>query len=151
MSKASNLLLAYDNLDWESYIQISDAIIKINKDDLYKELQDQASLYSYYNGLKSYCKKNLEKEQLKLEQLVSIKKKEESEVRNAQGQRVTDKLLESLVLSSEEYTNQKNNVINLTYKYNLLSGLVSALEAKANMVVQLSANARAETQLYKNS
>ena len=51
MNKAETLLVAFQDLNWENYIEISDAIVEFDKSNVEGELITQASIYSYYQGL----------------------------------------------------------------------------------------------------
>lgn len=148
MTKAQNLLLSYEDLDWETYIAISDRVVKVDKENLEKELVDQASLYSYYTGLRAFCKKQIEKKSIEIEQFGAKHKRVEEELKREKGERITDKILESSLLSSKVYNEKKNTLSDLQFKYNLLHSLCQALEQKKDCLVQLSANNRAESKLY---
>ena len=66
MNKAQNLLEALEDLTWSNYVDIADAITKFDKHEIDAELARQASVYSYYQGLLSMSKKNLDEANLTL-------------------------------------------------------------------------------------
>ncbi len=63
--------------------------------------------------------------------------------------KVTAKDLDDIVLGDTYYTELQTNLDEATFKYEMLKGLVRALEQKKDMLQQISANKREETKLYK--
>ena len=61
----------------------------------------------------------------------------------------TAKDLDDFVESTSEYAVYTEKVNEASFKYTLLKGLVSSLDHKKDMLVQLSSNRRAETNLYR--
>ena len=149
MSRASDLLLAFEDLTWENYVALSDKIVQVNRHDIEGELMRHASTYSYYSGLLSFAKKRLSQAQLRLDQFMAQTRKGEHETRLSKGLKATDKYLEAYVISHPEYGDINIAADDARFKLGLLKSLVEALEQKKDMLVQLSANSRAETSIYK--
>tara|TARA_R110000796_G_scaffold200956_1_gene317095 strand:- start:669 stop:902 length:234 start_codon:yes stop_codon:yes gene_type:complete len=63
--------------------------------------------------------------------------------------KLTAKDLDDLVFADDQYTVRQNALDDATFKYEMLKGLVRALEQKKDMLQQSSANKREETKLYK--
>jgi len=63
--------------------------------------------------------------------------------------KLTAKDLDDIVESTPDFTVYTKSVNDASFKYTLLKGLVSALDHKKDMLVQLSSNRRAETNLYR--
>ena len=147
-NQATNLLLIFKDLDWDSYVRISNEVVKIDEENIERELAVQASNFSYYSGLWAIAKKELDKAQLELTQFMATARKTEQEEALATGRKATDKSLEAHVTSLPRYTELNGEVISARFKFDLLRNLVAALEQKASMVQQISANSRAETKLY---
>lgn len=148
MNKADKLLIAFKDMNWENYIQISDAIVRFDKNNIEEAIVDQASIYSYYQGLFTLAKREYDRSQLALAQFVATARKDEQVARTSSGIKSTEKSLEAYVIALPEYKIKTDYAIELAYKLGLLKGLVEALQHKKDMLVQLSANARAETKLY---
>jgi len=147
MTRAQKLLEAYDDLTWENYVDISDSIVRFDKNNIEDELQRQASVYSYYTGLLGMSKKDLDASNLRLTQYIAQTRKDKKNSNLAVKQTAKD--LDDFVSSTEEFHMLSDEVNNCQFKFTLLKGLVQALEQKKDMLVQLSANTRAETNLYK--
>jgi len=147
MTRAQKLLEAYDDLTWENYVDISDSIVRFDKNNIDDELQKQASVYSYYTGLCGMSKKDMDSANLKLTQFMAQTRKDKKNSNLAAKQTAKD--LDDFVSSTEEFHILSGEVNNCQFKFTLLKGLVQSLEQKKDMLVQLSANSRAETNLYK--
>lgn len=146
MNKSQLLLEALEDLTWENYVEVSEALTSVNKLELDSELSKQATIYSYYQGLLSLAKQDVERKNLLLTNYASTTRKDRKE---SSSTKQTAKDLDDFVESSEEYKELSINLIDAQFKYSLLKGLVSALEQKKDMIIQISSNRRAETNLYK--
>lgn len=146
MNKAQSLLEALEDLTWENYVDIADGITQYDKHAIDDEMTRQASIYSYYQGLLSIAKKKLDDANLELTTFTAQTRKERKETSSAKQ---TAKDLDDFVESSEEFRLYNGKVNEAQFKYTLLKGLVSSLEHKKDMLVQLSSNRRAETNLYR--
>ena len=71
------------------------------------------------------------------------------EKKNSSTTKQTAKDLDDFVMSEPEFALYTKKVNDAQFKYTLLKGLVSSLEHKKDMLVQLSSNRRAETNLYR--
>tara|TARA_R110002012_G_scaffold60878_1_gene159456 strand:- start:322 stop:762 length:441 start_codon:yes stop_codon:yes gene_type:complete len=146
MSKANDLLEALEDLTWENYVDIADGVTQFNKLEIDTEMARQASVYSYYQGLLSIAKKRLDDANLDLTKYTAQTRKEKKASTVAKQ---TAKDLDDFVESTEEFVEYSKEVNNASFKYTLLKGLVSSLEHKKDMLVQLSSNRRAEANLYR--
>ena len=147
MNKAQSLLEVFEDLTWENYIEVADAATKFDKHEIDMELSRQASVYSYYQGLLSISKKNLDEANLTLTTYMAQTRKDKKT--RSYPKKLTAKDLDDYVESSEEYIKYSKEVNDASFKYTLLKGLVSSLDHKKDMLVQLSSNRRAETNLYR--
>ena len=78
----------------------------------------------------------------------SLTRKERTEEGRGLAKKPTAKDLDDFVLSQEEYGRICLQVNELTLKYNMLKSLVQSLSQKKALLVQLSANMRAEKNIY---
>ena len=135
-----------EDFTWDNYREISDALVKFNDHDIDEEMMRQASLYSYYYGLMCAAKKSMNDLDADLTRLSA---KLRSGYKSSATGKLTAKDLDDLVLADDSYRAAQQEVNDATFKYELLKGLVRALEQKKDMIVQVSANKREETKLYK--
>ena len=146
MNKAQSLLESFEDLTWENYVDIADGITAYDKHAIDDEMTRQASIYSYYQGLLSIAKKALDDSNLDLTKFTAQTRKEKKASSVAKQ---TAKDLDDFVESTPEYAVYTEKVNEASFKYTLLKGLVSSLDHKKDMLVQLSSNRRAETNLYR--
>jgi len=148
MNKADKLMLAYEDLTWENYVLICDAIVTIDPSRLEDELTEQPVNYSHWAGLLAFAKNELDSANLSLTQFIAKTSKEIQEEATKFGKKKTAKDLSSLVESTSEYTFYVEKVSKTNKKYLMIKGLVSALDQRMNSLVQLCSTKKAEMRLY---
>lgn len=141
-----DLTVLLEDFTWENYKDISDALVKFDDRNIENEMFRQASVYSYYFGLMGAAKKQMNDLDTELVRLSSMLRRDFKQ--NSTG-KLTAKDLDDLVFSDAGYIQAVGAVNDATFKYELLKGLVRALEQKKDMIQQVSANKREETKLYK--
>ncbi len=140
------LIESLEDFTWENYKDISDALVKFNEYEVENEMFRQASIYSYYYGLMGMAKKMVNERSLALTRFMSQLRKE---AKSSSSVKLTAKDLDDLVFADDQYHARQTALDDATFKYELLKGLVRALEQKKDMLQQVSANKREETKLYK--
>ena len=140
------LIETLDDFTWENYKDISDALVNFTDHGVEDEMFRQASIYSYYYGLMSKAKRMLNESSVEITRyaanLRKVSKRESST-------KLTAKDLDDIVFGDDYYSELQSSVDEATFKYEMLKGLVRALEQKKDMLQQVSANKREETKLYK--
>tara|TARA_R110001583_G_scaffold59799_1_gene177775 strand:- start:28400 stop:28846 length:447 start_codon:yes stop_codon:yes gene_type:complete len=137
-----------DNLDMETYTEICDSITKIDRANMDVELSRHASHYSYYSAMQDLGKRKLDDANLDLTIYTAQTRKMRTQDSAGLAKKPTAKDLDDHVLSQDEYRTLSMRVNELTLKYNMLRSLVQSLGQKKDLLVQLSANMRAEKNIY---
>ena len=137
-----------DNLDMETYNEICQRITKIDRSNMDVELSNHASHYSYYSAMQDLCKRRLDDGNLELTMYMARTRKLRTEECVGFAEKPTAKDLDDYVLSQDEYRRLSLEINELTLKYNMLRSLVQSLGQKKDLLVQLSANMRAEKNIY---
>ena len=140
------LIESLEDFTWENYKDISDALVTFNDYEVENEMFRQASIYSYYYGLMSMAKKMMNERSLQLTRFAS---QHRMEAKQQTMKKLTAKDLDDLVFANDEHSSRQTALDESTFKYEMLKGLVRALEQKKDMLQQVSANKREETKLYK--
>jgi len=140
------LIESLEDFTWENYKDISDTLVQFTEYEVETEMFRQASIYSYYYGLMSMAKKMVGERSIALTRFMSKLRKEAKERSSV---KLTAKDLDDLVFADDQYHARQTAVDDATFKYEMLKGLVRALEQKKDMLQQVSANKREETKLYK--
>ena len=139
-----DLTVLLEDFTWENYKDISDAVVKFDEFNIDNEMFRQASIYSYYYGLMGAAKKRMNDLDTELVRLSSTLRRD---YKAGTTTKLTAKDLDDLVFADSTYQQAVSEVNDATFKYELLKGLVRALEQKKDMLVQLSSNKRAEIKL----
>lgn len=142
----NNLIESLEDFTWENYKVISDALVDFDDYNVENEMVRQASIYSYYYGLMCAAKKKMNDNSASMTRFISVMRKD---AKTSSSVKLTAKDLDDLVFSDEQYIQKQGTINESTFKYELLKGLVRALEQKKDMLQQVSANKREETKLYK--
>ena len=136
-----------DGLTWLDFAEIVNKLVQFEEGNIENEMRQQGSIYSYYYGLMSVAKSQAdaaERTRDRLAATVRTKAREENRFK-----KLTAKDLDDLVLINDDVSDLENELIQATLKYDMLKGLVRALEHKKDCMVQISSNKRAETKLYQ--
>ena len=145
--KPALLLKALDDLTWETYVQLSDDLLKIDRLDLEKELANQAIMYAYYHGMLTEAKK---RESLAEVAFATQAGKVRSEYRQehiADVRKPTAPDMQAAVDADPIVNLKKKELAAATEKVDYLKGLVRSMEQRKDCLIQLSSNARAEIKL----
>lgn len=137
-----------EDFTWENYKTISDALVMFDDSNIELEMQRQPTIYSYYHALMSLAKKtvnDIEADNVRVASTIRSSYRNNSKV----GNKLTAKDLDDQVFADEQYIAATRKLNDASFKYELLKGLVRALEQKKDMLQQVSANKREETKLYK--
>jgi len=137
-----------NDLDMDTYNEICQNITRIDRSNMDVELSHHASHYSYYSAMQDLCKKKVDDKNLELTMYMARTRKERTEEGKSLAKKPTAKDLDDYVLSQEGYGRICREVNELTLKYNMLRSLVQSLGQKKDLLVQLSANMRAEKNIY---
>lgn len=143
--KHKELLGCLEDLTWEAYIDISDALMCIDKDKLDEEMCTLPQVYSYYHGLMIKAKRDKDIAAKELNQFIS---RESQKVRENATKKLTDKATMAMVEGSSTFESYQMNAIEADEKYGLMKAIIASLSQKHDFVIQLSSNRRAETKLY---
>lgn len=140
--------ITLEDFDWSTYREVMNSLVRINENDLSAELSDQAFRYSMFYGLLNEAKKAYDEALHNLDRCVAVTTKDIRSEWISKGKKVTDKAVEAEVIGSEAYDIFKSQVNDANYKVGLLKGLVSSLDQRHSMLIQLSSNNRSETKIY---
>ena len=142
----NDLIKTLDDFTWENYKDISDALVSFNDQAVEDEMFRQASIYSYYHGLMSMAKRQMNECSLNISHFAATLRKT---TKASSSSKLTAKDLDDIVLSDDTHSALQNRSDDAVFKYEMLKGLVRSLEQKKDMLQQVSANQREETKLYK--
>ena len=143
----NELALLLQDFSWDTYQEVSDSLMTFDEGNIDDEITRYSSMYSYYNALLSKSKEILNDKEHDLHVLESTVRRE---AKSGSRVKLTAKDLDDLVETNEDVIEHNRLVRAAQSKYDLLRGLIRALEAKKDMLIQASSNRRAEKKLYDN-
>lgn len=140
--------LTLDDVHKDNLKKIITQIAAIDDSGLEVALSLLPSIYGYLACLLSEAKEKMDLAEVELEQREAQLRKEIRETMKKQGAKITEKTLDAEVICSSEYIVKRVEFIEATSKYNTMRNLLTTIEYKKDMVIQISANTRNEKKLY---
>ena len=141
-----DILRAYDEFTWENFTLIGKELSKIDRENINEELIKHPTLFQQYISLLALSKRQLDEVSADLNMLASRIRKEHK--RESFPKKMTAKDLDDMVFVDAEYVQAVEKVTEANHRYLMVKGMVSTMEHKKDVLVQLSANGRTETRLY---
>ena len=140
--------LTLDDIHKDNLKRIIAQIAAIDDSGLEVALSLLPSIYGYLACLLSEAKEKMDLSEVELEQQEARLRKEIRETMKKQGAKITEKTLDAEVICSADYIQKRVEFIEATTKYNTMRNLLTTIEYKKDMVIQISANTRNEKKLY---
>ena len=138
----------YNSLE-DTYLDLAKKYLNVKEDNLTEALLKHPSVFSFFGAVQSYAKQKKEKLEMRLE----IGEAKHMELRRAelasQGTKATQGALNAYVVTVPELMDIKTKLSDADYKYALARNVVSSLDHQKDMLIQLSANKRAEVKLHE--
>ena len=143
-----NIKDVYDNIE-DSYMDITKKYIAISEHNFQEAMSNHPSTFAFFAGVMAYAKNEVDRANLMLET-------REAEVREARreelfqkGQKATDRALDAYLKTQPELQTLQKGITAKAHKYNLSKNIVSSLDHQKDIIIQLSANKRAEAKLIE--
>jgi len=140
--------LTLDDIRKDNLKNIISHIAAVDDSGLEVALSLLPPIYGYLACLLSEAKEKMDLAELELEEKEARLRKDIRESMKKQGAKITEKTLDAEVICSAEYIERKVEFIEATTKYNTMRNLLTTIEYKKDMVIQISANTRNEKKLY---
>jgi len=138
----------YDNVE-DSYMDITKKYIAISEHNFQEAMGNHPSTFAFFAGVMAYAKKEVDRANL-------ICETKEAELREARreemrqiGQKTTDRALDAYLKTQPELQTLQRGIVSKAHKYNLCKNIVSSLDHQKDIIIQLSANKRAEAKLIE--
>ena len=138
---------AYDSLE-DDYLKISKEYLQLDESDIEPALIRHAATFAFFASVLSYAKQKKDLLSIQLETAEAMCMEERRKESLASGSKIAQGALNTYVLTVPELISMRESLISAETRYNLCKNVVSALDHQKDMLVQLSANKRAETKLH---
>jgi hypothetical protein len=97
----------------------------------------------------AYAKKELDRANLIHETREAELREERREEMKQSGQKTTDRALDAYLKTQPELQTLQRGIVAKAHKFNLCKNIVSSLDHQKDIIIQLSANKRAEAKLIE--
>jgi len=145
----NSVIETYNNLE-NKYLQISKDYLEISEDNMDEALQKHTALYAFFGGVLSYSKKVTNTAEMVFEYAEAEMKEKRREELAGTSKKPTEGALNAYVLTVPSLRELKAKVLNAQHRYNLAKNIVTSLDHQKDMLVQMSANKRAEIKMISD-
>ena len=132
----------------DSYFSLTQELAKISETDMALELSKHPTMFSYHTGLLVTQKSKLDKLENTYSTIFSTVRKEKYDSGKLNGDKFTATYLDDFATCYPECVEMKAQILNEEQIYSYLKAICTMLEHKKDMLVQMSANLRSESQQY---
>jgi hypothetical protein len=143
-----NIKETYESIE-DKYMELSKKYLGLDESCLEESLFNHSSTFAYFASVQSYAKKIKDLKALKLEGSEAVFMERRRKELTEKGPKPTQGALNSYILSVPELVDMRADLLEAENKYNLAKNIVDALNHQQSMLVQLSANKRAEIKMHE--
>ena len=133
----------------DKYMEISKKYLQIEESDLSKTLITLAPTYAFFASVLSHAKKVKDLKELQLEGSEATVMERRREELLTQGTKATQGALNNYILTVPDLIDMRVALLDAQNRYNLARNIINALDHQQSMLIQISANKRAETKLHE--
>lgn len=144
----TNIKDVYDNIE-DSYMDITKKYIAVSEHNFQEAMGNHPSTFAFFAGVMAYAKKELDRANLIHETREAELREERREEMKQSGQKTTDRALDAYLKTQPELQTLQRGIVAKAYKFNLCKNIVSSLDHQKDIIIQLSANKRAEAKLIE--
>lgn len=130
-------------------MDITKKYLSLSEHNLQEVMTQHPSVYAFFGGVNAYAKKEMDLASLLLETREAELREARREELKSLGQKVTDRSLDGYLKTLSELQALSAGVVKKSHKYHLSRNIMSSLDHQKDIIVQLSANKRAETKLIE--
>ena len=143
-----NVKEAYESLE-EDYMKISKDYLSLDESNVEEALLRHTSIYAFFSSVLTHAKRVKDLKSITLETSEAKDMNSKRELALQAGEKITQGALNTYILMVPELVELREGVVDADTKYNLSRNIVSALDHQKDLLVQLSANKRAEMKLHE--
>tara|TARA_R100000458_G_scaffold11747_2_gene9538 strand:+ start:7169 stop:7609 length:441 start_codon:yes stop_codon:yes gene_type:complete len=144
----SDIQKTYENLPSE-YLNITKTYLSVDEGTMDIAIKRHPSVFAFFGSVLSFAKRASDGLNSKLE----MKEAKHMELRRAElaekGVKATQAALTNYILTVQELVDLREEVLESQHRYNLAKNIVTSLDHQKDMLVQMSANKRAEVRLHE--
>jgi hypothetical protein len=138
----------YDNIE-DSYMEITKKYIAISEYNFQEAMTKHPSTFAFFAGVMAYAKKEMDRAHLICETREAEFREARREDMKQSGLKTTDRALDAYLKIQPELQTLQRGLVVKAHKFNLCKNIVSSLDHQKDIIIQLSANKRAEAKLIE--
>jgi hypothetical protein len=140
----------YDNLE-KTYLDITKNYLRLDESSVDRALMQHTGVYSFFGAVLAHAKLRLDESATKLERVEATVREDRREELVSSGKKATDRALDAFVKTVTSVQECEESHRLCAHKYNLAKNIINSLDHQKDMLVQISANKRAETKLISDN
>ena len=142
----NDIQTTYHSLE-DSYLEITKKYLNINEHSVEKALLTHTGVYAFFGAVLAYAKCEMENFGFERDRTeAKIKEARRQELLD-EGKKATDRALDSYVITNSSVAQAELTHQEASHKYYLAKNILNSLDHQKDMLVQISANKRAESKL----
>ena len=133
----------------ETYMDITKKYLRVDESNIENALFQHTGVYAFFGAVLAYAKREVDRAS-------NDKEREEATVRESrrselveEGKKATDRALDAYVKTVASVQGMEDRHEACTHKYHLAKNIINSLDHQKDMLVQMSANKRAEVRLHE--
>jgi hypothetical protein len=146
----NDITKTYENLE-QSYLEITRQYLKVDETTLDKALYQHTGVYAFFGAVLAYAKNKMDEASSTLDHTEARVREERRAELLDSGKKATDRALDAYVKTVDEVQECVAAHRTCSHRYNLAKNIVNSLDHQKDMLVQISANKRAETKLISDN
>lgn len=142
----NDIQTTYHSLE-TSYLDITKKYLNINEHNVEQALLTHTGVYAFFGAVLAYAKREMENFGFERDREEAKVKEDRRQELIEEGKKATDRALESYVITCASVADAQHTHQEASHKYYLAKNILNSLDHQKDMLVQISANKRAESKL----
>ena len=139
----------YDSIE-DQYLKITKEYLELTDANMEEALQRHTSIYAFFGAVLAYAKRKMDSTEIKCEYAEAKVKEDRRGVLIQAGSKVTESSLNTYVKTDTTIRELQSQVLEAQHKYNLVKNIITSMDHQKDMLVQMSANKRAELKMVSD-
>ena len=142
----NDIELTYRKIE-DTYLDITKSYLSIDERNIEKALLQHTGVYAFFGAVLAFAKREVDLASNSWEQEEArVREARRAEVLDA-GKKATDRALDAYVKTVSTVMEKESVKTEASHKYHLSKNIMNSLDHQKDMLVQISANKRAEIKL----
>jgi len=142
----NDIQTTYERLE-DTYLDITKRYLKVDEHNVDKALFQHTGVYAFFGAVLAYAKRELDKCSNEYEYTEATCREARRSELLSDGKKATDRALDAYVKTVSTIKEKGRLKEAASYKYHLSKNIVNSLDHQKDMLIQISANKRAESKL----